>query len=81
MTITMQPATVGPIQRGELSVPEVAGVRTPARRRLQRRDRATAELRLHSLWARGWTVGVGGEFVALGVLMGCGVGAVLLAFR
>jgi len=48
---------------------------------LQRWDRATANRRLHNLWARGWSVGVEWEFTAFGVLMVCGVGAVLLAFR
>ena len=82
MNVTMQPSAAGQVRRGTgFPVPEVAGVRTPARRMLQRWDRATANRRLHNLWARGWSVGVEWEFTAFGVLMVCGVGAVLLAFR
>ena len=64
-----------------ISVPEVAAVRTPARRVLQRRDRATADLRLSNLWARGSNAVNDRELHILVVLATCGFVALLLAFR
>ena len=82
MNATMHQSSAGEVfPNAGISVPEVAAVRTPARRLLQRRDRATADIRLNSLWARGSDAVNGWELRVLGVLAACGFVAILLAFR
>jgi len=82
MNVTMHPPSAGHARLGAgLSVPEVAVERTPARRHLQRRDRATADIRLSNLWARGSDAVNGRETQILVVLAACGFVATLLAFR
>jgi len=81
MNASIQPPTAG-IARiaAGFPVPEVVVERTPARRTLQRWDRATANLRPSSLGARG-SQGVGApELPVLAALAVCGTVAVLLAF-
>jgi len=82
MNVTMPTPTAGKALRDAgISVPEVAVERTPARRVLQRRDRATAALRLSNLWARGSDAVNDREFHVLMILATCGFVALVLAFR
>jgi len=61
-------------------VPEAAAERTPARRILQRWDRAIALPRSRSLGARGFSGPNGGELAVFVALAGCSAGALVIAF-